>query len=201
MTATIVTTHGKPIQNIFTVKKAKREQVKLKIGLTGPSGAGKTLSALYLAYGITGDWSKICLADTENKSALAYAEDVTGEWNHIDFSPDIAGGYSPENWINLIEMVEALPGIEVLILDSISHAWEGKNGTLEIAEKSSGGSRNLFTPGWRVATPLQNAFVHKIRQSKIHLIATMRVKQDYVIEQNDKGKAVPKKVGLKPIQR
>ncbi len=183
---------------MFQSNVATREKVKLMIGLTGPSGSGKTLSALLLAHGITGDWKKIALADTENKSALYYAGERTGDWIHIPFPATIDGGYSPHNWMKLIEYAESIPGIEVLILDSITHEWEGLGGCLEMVDAVSG---SKFSNGWKVVTPLHRGFIDRMRHSKLHVLATMRSKQDYVVERNEKGKEAPKKVGTKSIQR
>ena len=181
---------------MFKKQVAEKEQVKLMIALAGPSGAGKTYSALQLAYGITGDWGKIVVADTENRSALYYAGERTGAWEHIDFPPTLRDGYHPSNWIKLIEMVESDPKTEVLILDSISHEWEAKGGSLDLQQKLGG----KFTD-WAKVTPLHNAFIDKMRSSRLHIIATMRSKTDYVVDQNERGKAAPKKVGLKSVQR
>lgn len=181
---------------MFKKTVALREKVKLKIALTGPAGSGKTFSALKLAYGITGDWKKITVADTENRSALYYAGERTGEWNHIDFPPTIRGGYHPQNWISLISSVEQDPETEVLILDSISHEWDAKGGALDL--NASLGGR--FTD-WAKVTPLHNAFIDKMRTSRLHIIATMRSKSDFVIEQNEKGKSQPRKIGLKSVQK
>jgi hypothetical protein len=179
---------------MFQISKATRENVKLKLGLSGPSGSGKTYSALQLAYGISGDWSKIAVADTENESALYYANQ--GPWLHIPFNPDkTEGAYSPKNYMKLIKFAEAQP-IEVLIIDSISHEWEGKGGCLDLVDQIGKGFAS-----WKTVTPLHNAFMDAMRLSPLHIIATMRSKQDYVIEQNEKGKSTPRKVGLKSIQR
>lgn len=186
---------------MFKKTVAQREKVKLMIGVCGPSGSGKTYSSLQLAYGIVGDWKKIAFADTENKSALYYAGDKTGEWEHIDFPSTIKGGYHPNNWINLIQFVEQDPNIEVLILDSISHEWDGNGGCLQLVELFSKTQKgNTFTP-WKTVTPLHAAFIDKMRESRLHIIATMRAKSDYSMEKNEYGKTSPKKVGLKPIQR
>jgi hypothetical protein len=88
----------------------------------------------------------------------------------------------------------------VLILDSISHAWAGEGGLLDTQGKLADGGMNSFT-AWRKLTPQHNAFIEAMIRSKLHLIATMRSKMDYVVETNDKGKSVPKKVGLAPVQR
>lgn len=172
----------------------------MKIGLQGPAGSGKTLSALYLARGMTGgNMSRVAVLDTENSSALYYADRKdTGEgWLHIPFSPP----YSPERYIEAIRYAESQP-IDVLIIDSMSHEWDGKGGCLEIhqrfCEASKGG--NSFA-AWAKVTPKHNTFVDCIRESRLHIIGTTRAKQDYVLEENDKGRQIPKKVGLKGIQR
>lgn len=170
------------------------------MGLSGPSGSGKTYSALQLAKGITGDWKKIALADTENGSALYYAGSKTGPWTHIPFDGiSTKGGYSPENWNKLIQFAETLP-IDVLILDSVSAEWEGVGGCLELVDELSQG-KSAFSNGWKRVTPLHRAFIDRMRHSRLHILATMRSKQDYVVETNDKGKSTPRKVGTKSIQR
>lgn len=181
---------------MFEAKKAEREKVKLLVGLDGPSGSGKTLSSLKLAHGITGDWSRIALADTENGSANYYAGEMTGDWLHIPFDAGMRDGYSPANFVKLIEYAETQP-IDVLIIDSISHEWNGSGGCLEIVSNIPG---NSFA-AWKSVTPLHNKFIDKLRHSRLHIIATMRSKTEYVLEENDKGKKVPKKMGLASIQR
>lgn len=181
---------------MFKKSIAKREKVKLMVGLTGPSGSGKTLSSLKLAYGITGDWKKIALADTENGSALYYAGEATGPWEHINFSSDIKNGYHPDNWVKLVEFVEKDSNIDVLILDSISHEWEGVGGCLDWHTSLGGRFQD-----WAKITPVHRAFIDKIRESRLHIIATMRSKTDYALEQNEKGRASVKKVGMKSTQR
>lgn len=168
------------------------------IGLTGPSGAGKTYSALQLAYGITGDWSKIVVADTENKSALYYAGKMTGNWEHIPFDSSISQGYHPNNWIKLIDIAESDPNTEVLVLDSISHEWQACLQLIEQFAKTGAG--NTYVQ-WGKVTPLHNAFIDKMRNSRLHIIATMRSVTEYVLELNEKGKQAPKKVGMKSKQR
>ena len=152
------------------------------------------MSALKLAKGITGDWSKISVADTENDSSLYYAD--LGPWNHIPFPPP----HHPRRFSEVIEYAIS-KGTECLVIDSISHEWEGRGGCLELLEEVQKAQRtaNSYT-AWKTVTPLHNKFIEAMLQAPIHIIATMRAKQDYVLEQNDKGKAVPKKVGLKGIQ-
>jgi len=181
---------------MFKKQLAKRESVKLMVSIGGPSGSGKTLSALKLAKGIAGDWRAVVLADTENRSALYYAGEKTGEWEHVDFPSTIEGGYHPQNWIKLIDYVESDTNAKVLVLDSLSHEWSGKGGCLELQAALGGQFRD-----WARVTPLHNQVLDKIRQSRLHIIATMRSKTEYVVEQSEKGKATPKKVGMASVQR
>jgi hypothetical protein len=172
------------------IRTAQRKKAKIRIGLQGPSGCGKTYSSLLLAYGITDSWSKIVVIDTENHSADLYAN--LGSYKVLNLSKP----FSPENYIKAIDICEKQPGIEVIILDSISHEWEGAGGILETHGNMTG---NSFT-NWNKVTPRHNAFVQKILQSRCHVIATIRSKQDYVLSEKN-GKMVPEKVGLKGVTR
>jgi hypothetical protein len=185
---------------LFQAIEAARERVKIMVGLSGIAGAGKTLSALKLAYGLTGDWTKIGVVDTENRSSLYYAGERTGAWKWIDFNSKMKEGYHPRNWMQVIQYAESL-GLQALILDSITHEWEGKGGCLELVETiGRSGKGNSFT-AWNQVTPLHRAFVDRMRESPLHIIATIRSKSDYVIEDGKDGKKTPRKVGMKTIQR
>ena len=170
------------------LKKAEKKQVKLKIGLSGASGFGKTYSALLMAYGICGDWSKIAVIDTENDSASLYSD--LGDYNTIDLQPP----FSPERYIEAIEVCENA-GIELIIIDSITHEWEGQGGCLEIQEKLGGRYQD-----WAKVTPRHRKFVDKILQSKCHIFTTVRRKQDYeMIKEGNRTKV--QKVGTKEVTR
>jgi hypothetical protein len=159
----------------------------MKLALQGRSGSGKTYSSLLIAKGLAGnDFTKVAVIDTENGSADLYAH--LGDYNVISLQPP----YSPERYIEAINLCENA-GIEVVIIDSISHCWDY---LLDVHSNMVG---NSFT-NWGKITPRQNAFVNKILQSDTHIIATMRVKQDYVLNQKN-GKTIPEKVGLKAVQR
>lgn len=175
-------------------RKAQRKQAKLKIGLSAPSGAGKTYSALLMAYGMCGDWEKIAVIDTENGSAELYSH--LGGFSVCPIAPP----FTPKKYIAVInEAVSA--GFEVLIIDSLSHAWSGEGGLLEMKDRATKASNsgNSFT-AWRDVTPEHNRLVDAILQSDIDVILTLRAKSDYVIT-DDNGKKSIKKVGLAPIFR
>ena len=172
------------------IRTVQRKRAKIRIGLQGPSGCGKTYSSLLMGYGITGDWSKMVIIDTENHSADLYAD--LGNYRVLNLSQP----FSPENYIKAIEACEKQPGIEVIIIDSISQEWEGAGGILETHGNMVG---NSFT-NWNKITPRHNAFVQKMLQSRCHIIATIRSKQAYFLSEKN-GKMVPEKVGLKGITR
>ena len=173
----------------MNLQQAERKQAKIKLGLQSPSGAGKTYSALLLAYGLINDWSKIAVIDTENHSADLYAN--LGNYQVLDLEKP----YTPERYIEAIEICEKA-GMTAIILDSISHEWEGVGGILDIHGAMIG---NSFT-NWNKVTPRHNAFVQKILQSNCHIIATVRSKVDYVLSDKN-GKMVPEKIGLKGVTR
>jgi hypothetical protein len=182
----------------MTFKKAERTQARLKIALTGPSGSGKTFSGLLIANGIG---KRIAVIDTENKSASLYAGMEKGPIAGIEFDIlEIDPPYTIAKYVEAIEAAEK-DKYDVLIIDSISHAWAGEGGLLD--KKTALDSRpntNSYT-NWAPITKEHELFKARLLNSDLHLICTMRSKQDYVLEINAKGKSAPKKVGLAPIQR
>lgn len=181
----------------MVIRKAQRQQAKLRIGITGPSGSGKTMSALLLAKGLGG---VVGIADTERRSADKYADHKLLGGFPFDVI-EINAPYEISKYMKAIKEFEA-NGEQVIILDSISHAWAGEGGLLDKQGKleASGKFRNSFAT-WREITPEHNQFVDAMLHASAHLITTMRSKTEYVVETNDKGKQVPRKIGMAPIQR
>lgn len=169
------------------LRQSERKQAKIKMALQGSAGSGKTYSSLVLAKGlINGDFSKVAIIDTENGSADLYAH--LGDYNVISLKPP----FTPQQYVDAIDICEKA-GMEVIILDSISHCWD------YLLDYHSSLAGNSFT-NWAKIKPLEKLFMDKILQCNAHIIATMRTKQDYVLNQKD-GKFIPEKVGLKSVQR
>ena len=171
----------------MNIRKAERKQAKIKLAIQGPSGSGKTYSSLLLAKGLVGSLDKVCIIDTEAGSSDLYAN--LGDYNIIP----VSSPYTPEKYIQAIELAETSE-MKVIIIDSLSHGWEN------LLDFHAGLTGNSFA-NWSKVTPRQNALLTKILSSTSHIIATLRVKQDYVLNDKGNGKLVPEKIGLKPIQR
>lgn len=173
------------------LRKAERKKAKLRIGLSWPSGSGKTRSAIEIASGIASDWSKIALIDTENWSWDLYSH--LGDYNVLT----LESPFSPERYIDAIQQCEDA-GMEVIIIDSVTHEWDGKGWCLEsnelIAQTKFKG--NTWS-AWSVTTPRHQRFIEAITTSKCHIITTARSKTDTIQTEDRKIK----KVWLKDIQR
>jgi len=170
------------------LRKATRKKAKIRLGLSAVSGGGKTYSAILVAKGLCGDLSKVAIIDTENGSADLYAH--LGDYNVLP----LTAPYSPERYIEAIRSCEQA-GMEVIIVDSISHEWDGKGGCLEIVESLGGKYQD-----WAKVTPRHQAFIDAILHSPCHIITTVRRKQDYEMTKVD-GRVKVEKGGLKEITR
>lgn len=171
-------------------KPAERKQVKLRLAFTGPSGSGKTYSALLVASGIG---KKIAVVDTENKSASLYADKF--KFDTLEIEPP----YTTDKYLKAIEAAEQA-GYDVLVIDSISHQWAGEGGMLDKKSALDARGGNSFT-NWASMTKEHEVFKSRLLNTKVHLIVTMRSKTEYTLETNEKGRSVPRKVGMAPIQR
>lgn len=173
------------------LRQASRKKAKIRLGLSAVSGGGKTYSALLIGKGLAhGDYSKVAIIDTENGSADLYSH--LGAYNVFT----LKAPFSPERYVEAIGICEKA-GMEVIIVDSITHEWDGVGGILSIADSMTG---NSYT-NWSKITPRHNAFIQAILQSSCHVITTVRRKQDYEMTTNSQGKLVPQKVGLKEVTR
>ena len=177
---------------------ATREAARARIALCGPSGSGKTYTALTLATALA---DKVALVDTEHGSASKYAPDASGRGFTFDtVSPS---SFDPRALaVTLGQAGDA--GYGAIVIDSLTHYWSGAGGILELVDNSNsggnGGNRNQFA-GWKTVRPYERALIEALLGFPGHVIVTMRVKTEYVVEQDDRGRKVPRKVGLKPEQR
>lgn len=169
---------------------ATRKSAKARIALAGPSGSGKTYTALALATAL-GD--TVAVIDTERGSASKY-EGVNG-WQFHTWVPQ---SFAPASLVEALAVASGA-AFEVVVVDSLSHYWMGVDGMLEQADRRAKGG-NSFS-GWKEARPDERRMIDALAAYPGHVIVTLRVKTEYVIEKDDRGKSVPRKVGLKPEQR
>lgn len=164
------------------IRKAERQQRKARLAIAGVSGGGKTKSALRIARGLAGEEGRILLGDTEKNSATLYAD--TTDFDHVDIED-----YSYSTFMELIDLAER-EGYDVLIIDSVSHAWQ------EFLDQHSKMQGNSFT-NWSKLTPRYNELIQRITSFSGHIICTMRAKAKYEVD--EKGK--PQKIGLEAVMR
>ena len=175
-------------------KPAIKTESKLRMAIAGPSGSGKTYTSLLIAKRLA-NGGPVAVIDTERGSASKYSDIVGFDVLELE-------SFAPQRYVEAIHAAEAA-GYPVLIIDSLSHAWSGKDGALELLDKAASRmqSSNSYV-AWREVTPHHNALVDAMLGSNLHLIATMRSKQEYVQEKDEKtGKTIIRKIGLAPIQR
>lgn len=166
--------------------QAQRSRAPIKLGIAGCSGSGKTTASLNLSFGLTANWKKIAVIDTENKSSHLCAH--LGPYNVLDLAPP----FTPERYMEALQIcIQA--NIEVIIIDTISFEWE------HIVDAHAQLSGNSYT-NWAKFTPRHQQFIQAILQADCHVICTFRTKQEYVLVEKN-GKQVPQKMSMKPIQR
>ncbi|GEL19454.1 ATP-binding protein [Pseudonocardia asaccharolytica] len=175
----------------FIFNRASKEQAKARIALTGPTGSGKTYTALIVG---TELGERVAVIDTERGSASKYADKFTFDTLQLT-------AFEPSALIDALA-VAAHTGYDVLIVDSFSHFWSGAGGILEQVDNAAkrSGTGGSFA-GWREARPQERAMLDALLAYPGHVITTMRAKTEYVVETDERGRKVPRKVGLKPEQR
>jgi hypothetical protein len=177
----------------FQIHRATKRRAKLRLGMSGPAGSGKTYSALLIAAGLGG---RIGLIDTEHGSGDLYADLLPDGYDVLSLAPP----FTPARYVEAIRAFEEA-GVSTIIVDSLTHAWSGEGGSLDRHGKIADKSGNSWQ-AWRQVTPEHNALVEALLQSPCHIIATMRAKTEYVQEKDERtGKQVVRKVGLAPIMR
>jgi hypothetical protein len=181
-----------PPMSLPAFHKALKTDARLRLALMGPSGAGKTLTSLHLAQDL--DAGPIALIDTERGSASKYAD-------QFDFDVLELDSFHPEHYIDAIHSANE-GDYGVLIIDSLSHAWAGKGGALELVDEAARKmkSSNTFA-AWRDVTPLHNRLLDAILGTDLHIIATLRSKMENIQDKDEKGRTLTRKVGLQAIQR
>lgn len=173
-------------------KKAVKHESKLRLSIAGPSGSGKTYSALAIGTSL-GD--RVAVIDTEHGSAEKYADVFTFDVLNLD------APFHPDRFIEAIEAA-AEGGYDVVVVDSLSHAWNGPGGLLEIVDQAAARMKTKNTFGaWKEATPIHNRMIETIIRTDIHIIATMRSKQEYALQEDNRGRKSVQKLGMAPIQR
>jgi hypothetical protein len=172
--------------------KAVRKQAKLRLALTGPSGSGKTYSSILLAQGLGG---KVAVIDTEHGSASLYCDLM--EFDVME----LTAPYSPERYIAAIHEAEKA-GYDVLIIDSISHEWNGTGGMLQLNEQIAQTKFKGNTwSAWSESDPRHRKFIDAMLQSRMHVIVTMRSKTETSQEKDNHGKTKVLQLGMKAEQR
>ena len=177
----------------FEIHRATKCRAKLRLGMSGPAGSGKTYSALLIAHGLGG---RIGMIDTEHGSGDLYADLLPEGYDVLQLTPP----FTPSRYVEAMHALEQA-GVDTIIVDSLSHAWSGEGGSLDRHGRIADRSGNSWQ-AWRQVTPEHNALVEALLQSPCHVIATMRAKTDYVQEKDERtGRQIVRKIGLAPIMR
>ena len=190
----------------FLSSDAVREGILLRLGLCGPSGAGKTHTALMLATRMQEklNTGPIYVIDSENRSALRYAYSPRTKrgfrFKHVPMPED---DYSPAAYMAALDHCET-QGAGIVVIDSLSHVWNGINGVLEMADSITEKSRtkNGFSEGWRVMSPVYTRLIQRLIHAGVHTIFSVRAKTEYEMQKDERsGKIQPVKIGLAPVLR
>ena len=192
----------------FMVEDAVREKLFMSVALIGASGSGKTLSALLLAKGVIRSkypelsenspefWAKIGVVDTEHRRSRLYADtSLTGEFIGRFKTIDFTEPYTTDRYREAVEALIKI-GVEVIIIDSLSHAWEGEGGILELQQSLGGRYQD-----WKTVKPFIRDFYRTLTEKDVHIISTIRTKQEYQVDTSATGQLKVTKLGLKPIQK
>lgn len=171
----------------ISIKPVKRAGARIVVAFAGVSGSGKTYTALQFACGLAGgDPSKVGMLDTENRRGMLYADVLSSPFLYAPIEPP----FSPARMIDAIDEF-AKAGIEVLVVDSVSHEYEGTGGILEMQAKMPRGPK-----GWQIVKDKHKRFVNRLLQAPFHVVVCVRAREktDFTDAANPKSK------GIEPIQ-
>lgn len=177
-------------------RKAEKRQARLRLALQAPPGAGKTWTALALAHAITGPSGRVAVIDSERGSSELYAD--RWDFEVAPFYPP----YSPQRYVDLIRAGDTLVGPDgVVIIDSLSHGWEGAGGVQSIVDDAAGRAGGNSWAGWAKGTPEYRRLIDAIYATSCHVIATMRTKVEWAEGENARGKRTYTRIGTAPVMR
>lgn len=183
--------------SVIKIREAKREGARLVVGLSGISGGGKTYTALQLAWGLANfDSKKVGLLDTENRRGSLYANSLVDANGvvHPFLVGDLEPPFSPKRYVDAIQEFQRA-GVEVLVIDSVTHEWEGTGGCEEIAH-----AENPRMPNWALAKREHKTFVNALLQSNMHIIVCVRAREKVDMKaKDDKGRTIVKSLGIQPV--
>lgn len=172
---------------------ATKRSARARVAFDGPSGSGKTWTSLEWAT-VLAEGGRVALVDTERGSASLYA--ARFEFDVIEMQPP----YHPQRLTDLIKAAE-VNGYAVLVIDSLTHFWSGDGGVLDIVDDASTRAGGNKFAAWKEGSPVQRDMIDAVLAADMHVIVTMRSKQEWVLEENERGKKVPRRVGMAPEQR
>jgi hypothetical protein len=170
---------------ILNIRQAKRAGAKVILGIAGQSGTGKTLTALYIARGMVDRPSEIGFLDTENKRGSLYSDELDGPFLIGDLYPP----FSPERYSQAIKEFQA-SGVKVLVIDSITHEWEGEGGCIDIAENT-----NSKIANWKKAKAEHKKFMNVLLQADMDIICCVRARE----VMDFRNPKEPVSLGIQPI--
>jgi hypothetical protein len=181
--------------SVINIREAQREGARLVVGLAGISGSGKTRTALELAFGLANyDSRKVGFIDTENRRGSLYADVLKNDKGEVQpfLIGDLEPPFSPQRYIDAILAFQKA-GVEVLVIDSITHEWEGTGGCEEIATAG-----NPRLPDWATAKREHKRFMNTLLQSNMHVIVCVRAREKVQVTKEN-GKTVVTPLGIMPV--